>query len=113
MKFHVVHTIDSALECKLDRLLSALLTQGENLMSAITDFAAKQTAFNTDLSNQLDAMQTDITALNAKIATLQNSPGTISPADQATLDSLVTAGTSLQAKADALANMESPTPPAS
>jgi hypothetical protein len=110
MKFHI--HLDPAFECKLDRLLSALLTQGEIIMSAISDFAAKQTAFNTDLSNQLDALQTDITALNTKITTLQNSPGQISAADQATLDSLVTAGTALQAKADALATMEAPTPPA-
>lgn len=89
-------------------------------MSAISDFAAKQTAYNTDISARLDAIQTEITALNTEITalntqitTLQNSPGTISPADQATLDGLVTTGASLQAKADALVALPTPVVPVS
>lgn len=80
-------------------------------MSAISDFAVKQTAFNADISTQLDNISTGITALNALITTLQNSSGTVTPADQATIDSLVTAGTALQAKADAVAAMDPPKVP--
>lgn len=81
-------------------------------MSAISDFAAKQQAFNADVSADLDAIQTSITNLNALIATLQNSAGAITPEDQATLDELQTEGTALQTKADALAGKTPPTPPA-
>jgi predicted nucleic acid-binding Zn-ribbon protein len=83
------------------------------IMSAISDYAAAQAAFNTEVSSDLDAIQTAITALNAQITTLQNSPGPISPADQATLNDLQTAGKALQDKADALAGKTPPTPPAS
>ena len=82
------------------------------IMSAISDFAALQAAYNTEVSSDLDAIQTAITALNAQITTLQNSPGTITPADQATLTSLQAAGVALQSKADALAGKTPPTPPA-
>ena len=77
-------------------------------MTAISDFAAKQNAYNADVSNRLDAIQEEITTLNTQITTLQNSPGQITPADQATLDALVTSGASLQAKADALVNLPAP-----
>lgn len=97
-------TLDSILTA-----VKALQLQGTHLMSAISDFAAKQAAFNQDVSNDLDAIQANITNLNALITQLQNSAGTISPEDQATLDTLQTAGTDLQTKADALAGK---TPPA-
>lgn len=82
-------------------------------MTAIADFAAKQNAFNADVSADLDAIQAAITTLNATITTLQNSSGTVSAEDQASIDLLVTQGTALQAKADALAGKTPPTPPAS
>lgn len=83
------------------------------IMSAISDYAAAQAAFNADVSADLDTIQAAITALNAQIATLQNSPGPISTADQATLNDLQTAGVALQSKADALAGKTPPTPPTS
>ena len=82
-------------------------------MSSISDFATAQNAFNADVSADLDAIQTAIAALNTQIATLQNSPGTITPADQATLDSLQAAGIALEAKADTLAGKTPPAVPAS
>lgn len=93
-------------------ILSALKHMGETIMSAISDFAAKQTAFNTELASDLTDLGTKIDALNAQIATLQNSPGTISPEDQATLDSLQAAGQALATQADTLAGKTPPAPPA-
>jgi TolA-binding protein len=95
----------------LQTSVQALHTQGKLIMTAISDFAAKQTAYNTEIAADLSAIQTQIQQLNTQITTLQNSPGPISADDQATLDSLQAAGTALQAQADAVANKTPPAPP--
>lgn len=89
-----------------------LYLQGNRIMSAISDFAAKQQAFNDDIAADLTAIQSDIAALNATIATLQNSSGQISAEDQATLDDLQAKGAALAAQADATAGKTPPAPPA-
>ncbi len=75
--------------------------------SAIQAFAAAETATLASLSTALTALDTGIKALDALITTLQNSPGTISPADQATLDQIQAASKALVAQANAI----STTPP--
>ena len=65
-----------------------LLEMEKRIMSAITDFAAKMTA-------NFATLKTEITGLNAKITAFNNSPGTLSAADQAALDGI-------QAQSDAL-----------
>ncbi|HSW83475.1 MAG TPA: hypothetical protein VLH12_08375 [Usitatibacter sp.] len=92
--------------------LATLIQLGERTMSQISDFAAKQTAHNQKVSADLDALKQQIDDLNTKIATIQNSPGTLSAEDQATLDQIEAAGTDLANKADALAGVTPPTPPA-
>jgi len=73
----------------------------EQIMTAISDFAAKQTAFNAAIA-----------ALNDKIAALQASPGAITPEDQKTLDDLTAA---LQLRTDtaaaSAAALDAKTPP--
>ena len=96
-------------EC-IEHRLDALLTIGRQIMSAISDFAAKQKAFNTEVSDDLDAITIAIGALNDKITALQDSAGTVTPEDQALIDQLQADGNTLTAKADALAGK---TPPAS
>ena len=92
-------------------------------MSAIADFAAKQKAFNDRQGAAVDAAVTSITAiqgdlktLNDKITELQNSPGAITPEDQALLDQLDAQGeavsTKVEAAAAALSNLDAMTPPA-
>ncbi len=67
------------------------LTEGVNqLMSQITDFAAK-------VETSFASVKAGIKALNDKITAFQNSPGTLSPSDQAALDQI-------QADSAALAN---------
>ena len=80
-------------------------------MSAISDYAAKQAAYNTAVSSDLDAIQAQITTLNTLITTLQDSAGTVTPEDQATIDSLQAAGTALATKADTLAGKTPPVVP--
>ncbi len=79
------------------------------LMSAISDFAAKQTAFNARIDAGITGISGDVQKLNALIAQLQSSPGSITPEDQAALDALQTQGDALSTKVEAL---DALTPPA-
>lgn len=78
-------------------------------MSQISTFAATvQTAFDK-VSADLDTIQTGITNLDTLITQLQNSPGSITPQDQALLDQIQAASAALATKADAV-NVTAPTP---
>lgn len=100
---------------KLDYLATALTHMENRIMTAISDFAAKQTAFNTEIASDLATLKTNIDNLNAQIAALQNSSGTVTPSDQALIDGLVTSGQALSDQADALAGKTAaaPMPPTS
>jgi hypothetical protein len=67
----------------------------EKVMSAITDFAAKQNAHNIAVGLALDKIA-------AEIATLKGG-GTITAADQAALDAVEASGAALEAKANTVA----------
>ncbi len=80
------------------------------MASAISDFAAKQKAFNDRQGTAIDGLVTsvtgiqgDIQTLNDKITELQNSSGTVTPEDQALLDDLETQGAAISDKLDAAA----------
>ncbi len=79
-------------------------------MSQITDWAAKEQADLTAISTTLDGIVTGIAALDAMIVAFQNSPGTLSAADQAALDSIVTASDALKTKSAAISTAP-PVPP--
>ena len=81
-----------------------------NIMSAFSDFAAKQKTFNDRQGAAIDSITTSVTgltgdvkALNDKITELQNSPGGITPEDQALLNDLQAAGEAAATKAEAVA----------
>lgn len=76
-------------------------------MSAITDWATQEQASLDAISATLDGIVTGISALDALITQLQNSPGTLSKADQAALDAIQASSKALLAKAGAI----SVTPP--
>jgi len=78
-------------------------------MTKISDFAAKQKAFNDAMSTAIDGVASDVAALNAKIAELQASAGAVTPEDQALLDALEAQGGALAARLTALDDL---TPPA-
>lgn len=85
----------------------------KKIMSAISDFSAKQKAYNDRISNAIDGISTDIGALNDKITELQNSPGAITAEDQALLDEAQRQGEAVATKVEALDNLNPPTPPPS
>jgi hypothetical protein len=87
--------------------LKALYKQGEQLMSAVSDWAAKEATTDAQISAALDVLTTGIAALDTIIQNFQNSPGTLSPADQAFLDAAAATSAALAAKAQGI----STTPP--
>lgn len=82
------------------------------LMSAISKFATEQNTFNDRVDAAVTGLQSDIQALNDKITELQNSPGEITPEDQALLDTLQTRAEGITAKIEALDALTPPTVPA-
>jgi len=86
--------------------LAYLIHQGAHIMSAISDFAAAQSAFNVRMSTAVDGIVSDIAGLNELIQKLQNTPGPISAVDQ-----LVAAGEAATAKAEAADALTPPVVP--
>jgi hypothetical protein len=72
---------------------------------------AAQTAVNDQQDTAVDGLTADVKFLNDTIATLQNSPGTLTPADQASLDALQARGKTIADKLSALDALTNPTPP--
>ena len=95
----------------IEELVKCVYAQGVKIMSAISDFAASQAAFNTRMGNAIDGLVGDVASLNDKITELQNSQGQITPGDQALLDDLQVAGNVLADKLEALDNLTPPVPP--
>lgn len=89
-------------------LLKQVFAQGVKIMSAISDFKAKQDAHNAVMDAAVDGLVTDVSGLKDQITTFQNSAGKITPEDQALLDAIeVRTG----AIADKLAALDAETPP--
>lgn len=80
----------------------------EKIMSAISDFAAKVKVHQDAEDAAIAGLTGDVANLNAQIAALQASQGTITPADQAFLDGIEARG---QAISDKLAALDALTPP--
>ena len=79
-------------------------------MSQITDWAAKEQADLDTISVTLDGVVAGIAALDALITVFQNSPGTLSAADQAALDGIQAASKALVTKSAGI-SVNPPAPP--
>jgi predicted transcriptional regulator len=89
------------------RRLDALAEGQKRIMSAITDWAAKEQADLSAISATLDGIAAGILNLDQMIQRLQNSPGPLGPDDQAALDAISGASKNLATKASSI----SVTPP--
>ena len=78
---------------------------------SIAAYVAAQTAVNDQQDTAIDGLTADVKFLNDTIAKLQNSPGELSPADQASLDALQARGKTIADKLTALDALTNPTPP--
>ena len=95
----------------IKNLLSLSITQERIFMSQLTDWAVKEKADLTAISNTLNLVVQGIADLNALIAKFQTSPGTLAPADQAALDDIQKASDALVAQSAAI-SVAPPAPPA-
>lgn len=82
-----------------------------NLMSAISDFAAKVTAFFDRQDKAVSDLQGDVDNLQKQIAALQTSQGSITPEDQALLDGIQARAQTVADKLDALDALTPPVVP--
>jgi len=118
------HTEENQLTHSLERLshelsslagviaLSSTQPSLHLIMSTITDFVTAQNAFNDRLDASIAGLQGDIKFLTDKITELQNSPGVLTPADQASLDALQARTVGIADKLAALDALTAPVPPA-
>lgn len=95
---------------QLKDLLAKNIAKEQQLMSQITDWAATEQADLSAISTTLDSITTGIKALDDLITKFQNSPGTLSPEDQAALDQIQAASKALVTKAAAI-DVNPPAPP--
>ncbi len=108
---HLHVDADTHAEDFLSQQLKLIFERIHTIMSAISDFAVKQTAFNARMESSIQGIGGDIAELNKKIQELQNSAGQISAEDQATLDDLQAKGEALAAKFEAMDALIPPATP--
>lgn len=112
-----VCAIESLVSRSREDLVSGLATKHdlckmeERIMATIQEFADRvNTAFD-EIGTAVDGVVTDIQWLKDKITELQNTPGPISPEDQARLDALEARAAAAVTKVKAL-DASTETPPA-
>lgn len=110
-RLDIHHHFDPEFERRFFETLSLVILKLENIMTAISDYAAAVQASYAQLNTALDDIKTEIASLNDKITQLQNNPGPISPEDQALLDAAQQQAGSLVAKAQALDTIATPPAP--
>lgn len=92
-------------DCELDnvlKMLHELKHQGVNLMSKITEFAAREQADFTQINTKLDDVVAGVKHLDDMIVAFQNSQGQLSLEDQQALDAIETASKDVVTKAEAI-----------
>jgi hypothetical protein len=107
----IIELIMKELMGEIRELKSTVCQSHTEIMSAISDFAAKQKAFNDRQSAAVDGLVTDVKALNDKIEELQNTPGPITPEDQALLDEIEQRSDAITARLEALDEQTPPVAP--
>jgi chromosome segregation ATPase len=109
-----IYSQDLASRRQLDRIestLDAVLQTQQIIMSAISDFAAKQNAFNDRIDTAIEGLTADVKSLNDLIEKLQNTQGAITAEDQALLNQIETRSDAVAAKLEALDALNPPPPP--
>lgn len=79
------------------------------MASQIQDWAEQEQADLAGIASTLDGIANGVANLEKMITDFQNSPGTLTPTDQAALDKIQATVRDLKAKADAI-RTEPPTP---
>lgn len=112
---HATDVMLAHIHDKLHEILEVLHSvhlKEQQIMSAISDFAAKQNEFNDKIDTAVTGLTDDIKALADEIKKLQDSAGTITPEDQALLDGIQARTGAIADKLTALDGLNPPAPPA-
>lgn len=96
---------------RIDALADLISNQGTRLMSAITEFSAKQQAFNARIETAVTGIAGDVDNLTQQIRDLQNALGTLSPEDAAALQTILDSSEALASKLEALDGLTPPKVP--
>ena len=83
----------SPLELTLKDLINRLVTIQKTMSALSTELAA--------ITTSLTSVASGIASLDAQIQAFQNSPGTLNPTDQASLDAIASASAALATSANA------------
>ena len=81
----------------------------KNIMSAVTDWAAQEGVQLDGITAELTRIVAGVKALDDAISAFQNSPGTLSPSDQAALDAIQAKSKDVVSAAQAV-NTDAPCP---
>ncbi len=95
----------------IEHMLQKIFNLGVQIMTAVSDFAASQNAFNDRMDAAIADLQGDVKSLNDQIAALVASQGQLSAEDQASLDALQARASGIADKLDALDALTPPVPP--
>ena len=104
-------TLGFATKKDLEDGINTVLKEIGKLMSQITDYANRVGEYANTLDAALENITGDIDFLKKKIEEIQNSPGVLSPEDQAALDAADARLKTLSDKAAALAEVVPPPAP--
>ena len=88
-----------------------LKTQGEKIMSAISDFAAKMKVHEDHIGVAISGLKDDVQHLNDQIKALQASQGVLTVEDQKLLDDIESKAAGLHEQLDALDALTPPVVP--
>ncbi len=96
---------------ELTKLLHVLSGKVDKAMSKISEFSDAVNASFNDINKGIDGLAGDIKTLNDKITELQNTPGPLSPEDQALLDAIQATAVSAASRVKALDDLTPPVAP--
>lgn len=106
---HTIHRSLRSLRCLVTK--QDLEETETNIMSKISEFAERQNAFNARLDTAVEGLTQDVQGLKQVIEDLQNSPGAITPEDQALLDDIEARTSTIVSKLEALDALTPPPAP--
>jgi hypothetical protein len=97
---------------EVEVIVSRLNAIGVRIMTVISDFAATVQSHFDSVATSIDGLSGDVQGLKDMIETLQNTPGAITPEDQALLDQIQSRAEEIASRIVTLDAMTPPAPPA-
>ena len=96
----------------IEKRIEVIIQQQISIMSAITDYTTAVNAKFDTIETSISKLSDEVTAIEKALTDIQNSLGTLSPADQKSLDDSLARVGSLSDKLDAVIALAANPPPA-